>query len=92
MNSDFDLPAFLLSKLYDNMDWTNGWTLSDAFGKPSPGRRFVRAYWENGVFHLPEGLNSNGVLASMVGCNCLLDVPAGSDALKPGDPAEAILL
>ena len=67
-------------------------TLADAFGKPSPGRRFVRAYWENGVFHLPEGLNSNGVLASMVGCNCLLDVPAGSDALKPGDPAEAILL
>lgn len=66
--------------------------LADAFGKPSPGRRFVRAYWENGVFHLPEGLNSNGVLASMVGCNCLLDVPAGSDALKPGDSAEAILL
>ena len=66
--------------------------LADAFGKPSPGRRFVRAYWENGVFHLPEGLNSNGVLASMVGCNCLLDVPAGSGALKPGDEAEAILL
>lgn len=67
-------------------------TLADAFGKPSPGRRFVRAYWEKGVFHLPEGLNSNGVLASMLGCNCLLDVPAGSEALKPGDQAEAILL
>ena len=67
-------------------------TLADAFGKPSPSRRFVRAYWEKGTFHLPEGLNSNGVLASMVGCNCLLDVPAGSGTLKPGDPAEAILL
>lgn len=66
--------------------------LADAFEKPSPGRRFVRAYWEKGTFHLPEGLNSNGVLASMVGCNCLLDVPGGSGALKPGDPAEAILL
>ena len=30
MNSDFDLPAFLLGKLYDNMDWENGWTLADA--------------------------------------------------------------
>lgn len=30
MNPDFDLPAFLLGKLYDNMDWDNGWTLSDA--------------------------------------------------------------
>ena len=67
-------------------------TLADAFVKPSPGRRFVRAYWEKGTFHLPEGLNSNGVLASMVGCNCLLDVPAGSGTLKPGDEAEAILL
>lgn len=66
--------------------------LSDAFGKQSPGRRFVRAFWENGSFHLPEGLNSNGVLASMLGCNCLLDIPAGSDALRPGDEAEAILL
>ncbi len=66
--------------------------LADAFGKPSPGRRFVRAYWKDGIFHLPEGLNSNGVLASMLGCNCLLDVPAGSGALKPGDAGEAILL
>ena len=30
MNSDFDLPVFLLDKLYDNMDWDDGWTLSDA--------------------------------------------------------------
>ena len=30
MNPDFDLPAFLLGKLYNNMDWDDGWTLSDA--------------------------------------------------------------
>ena len=33
MNSSFDLPAFLLGKLYDNMDWDNGWTLSDAIAQ-----------------------------------------------------------
>ena len=33
MNSDFDLPAFLLGKLYDNMDWDDGWTLSDAIAE-----------------------------------------------------------
>ncbi len=66
--------------------------LADAFGKPSPGRRFVRARWKDGTFYLPEGLNANGVLASMLGCNCLLDVPAGSGVLKPGEEAEAILL
>ena len=40
MNSDFDLPAFLLGKLYDNMDWDNGWTLSDAFALAENIRRY----------------------------------------------------
>ena len=30
VDSTFDLPAFLLGKLYDNMDWDDGWALSDA--------------------------------------------------------------
>lgn len=66
--------------------------LADAFEKPSKGRRFVRAFWKEGTFHLPSGLHSNGVLASMAGCNCLIDVPAGSPALKEGAALEAILL
>ena len=40
MNSDFDLPAFLLGKLYDNMDWDNGWTLSDAIALAEDIRRY----------------------------------------------------
>lgn len=67
-------------------------TLADPFEKPSRGRRMVRAFWKDGVFHLPDGLHSNGVLSSMAGCNCLIDVKPGSPALKPGDSAEAILL
>ena len=67
-------------------------TLADAFGKPSKGRRFIRAFWEQGTFHLPSGLQSNGVLASMAGCNCLIDVPAKTPALNEGDSVEAVLL
>ena len=40
MNSDFDLPAFLLGKLYDNMDWDNGWTVADAFALAEDIRRY----------------------------------------------------
>ena len=40
MNSDFDLPAFLLGKLYDNMDWDNGWTLSDTIALAEDIRRY----------------------------------------------------
>ena len=45
MNSDFDLPAFLLSKLYDNMDWENGWTLADAvaLAEDKAGESFAKA-------------------------------------------------
>ena len=39
-NSAFDLPAFLLDKLYDNMDWANGWTLSDAFALAEDIRKY----------------------------------------------------
>lgn len=67
-------------------------TMEQAFEKPSRGRRFVRAFWEQGTFRLPDGLHSNGVLASMAGCNCLIDVKPGSPALEPGDAVEGILL
>ena len=40
MDSTFDLPAFLLDKLYDNMDWDNGWTLSDAIALAEDIRKY----------------------------------------------------
>ena len=40
MDSTFDLPAFLLDKLYDNMDWDNGRTLSDAIALAEDIRRY----------------------------------------------------
>ena len=40
MNSDFDLPAFLLSKVYDNMDLDDGWTLPDAIALAEDIRRY----------------------------------------------------
>ena len=40
MNSDFDLPAFLLSKLYDNMDLDDGWMLPDAIALAEDIRRY----------------------------------------------------
>ena len=39
-NQDFDLAAFLLDKLYDNMDWDDGWTLSDAIALAEDIRRY----------------------------------------------------
>lgn len=59
--------------------------LQENFGKPSKVRRFVRAKYEAGKVHLPDGLHSSGVLSSMSGCNCLIDIPGGSEAVCQGN-------
>ena len=70
--------------------------MADNFEKGIKGRRFIRAYLENGKFHLPNGLHSNGVLSSMAGCNCLIDTKTmenqESRSLNAGDKVSAILL
>lgn len=65
--------------------------LADNFPKKSGGRRFIRGKFENGKIFLPEQ-HASGSLFSAVDCNCLIDIPAGSDKLKIGDKVEVILL
>lgn len=62
------------------------------FGKSSPGRRFVRAVYTDGKVR-PSGFNhSPGALLSLLGCNALIDIPAGTGPLNPGDEVEVVLL
>ena len=64
---------------------------AQGFAKASPSRRFLRAYCQNGeVF--PPSAQANGQMRSMIGCNCLIDVPAGSEAIRPGDPVRILWL
>lgn len=66
--------------------------MADEFLKASPGRRWIRGKFRDGWIYLPEGLHSSGVLGSMAGCNCLVDIPAGTKALKKGQDMEVVLL
>jgi molybdopterin molybdotransferase len=67
--------------------------LRGAFNKKSVNkiRRFVRGWAEAGEIRLLPGEDSPSLIASMAGCNCLVDVPAHSSPLGPGDPVEAVL-
>ena len=62
------------------------------FNKVSIGRRFIRACCENGLVRLPNGLHSSGVIGSMIGCNCLIDIPEGNQGLKKGDCVCVVML
>lgn len=66
--------------------------LRNPFGKASPGRRFLRARWTgDGVFQ-PEGGHESGKLACLIGCNCLIDVPAGSPPLDAGATVRCVMM
>lgn len=66
--------------------------LTGGFPKASPGRRLIRARCEGDCVHLTGSNHSSGSLFSMIGCNCLIDIPAGSGPLQEGDEVEVILL
>lgn len=66
--------------------------MADEFRKASKGRRFIRATWRDGKIYLPEGLHSSGVLASMQGCNCMIDIQAGTPGLLTGDTVKVVML
>lgn len=65
--------------------------LADDFLKASPGRRFLRANYQNGHVSLP-GRNASGMLFSTMLCNALLDIPAGTPALHAGEEVEIVNL
>jgi molybdopterin molybdotransferase len=69
--------------------------LAGNFTKASPQRRIVRARWmKQGSDELIQitGSQGNGVLKSLVDCNLLVDVPAGSPPLAAGQVVSAFLV
>ncbi len=61
------------------------------FLKSSKVTRYVRGVYDNG--HVKTtGSNESGVLSTMVGCNCMVIIPAGSTGVEPGEEMDVLLL
>ncbi|WP_160684484.1 gephyrin-like molybdotransferase Glp [Clostridium sp. C2-6-12] len=67
-------------------------TMDEEFNKESKRRRFIRGFYNGGIVKLPQGKHSSGILSSMIGCNCLIDIRKGTLGLKKGDKVNVILL
>ena len=65
--------------------------LTTPYDKPSPRRRFLRGRYEDVQVTLPVG-HSSGQLASLVGCNCLAELPAGTPPVEAGQAIQVWLL
>ncbi|WP_434793849.1 Molybdopterin molybdenumtransferase [Terrisporobacter petrolearius] len=66
--------------------------MKDNFLKESKGRRIVRGIYKNNKVYLPQGGHSSGMMASMLGCNCLIDIKPGTKQLLKGDEVDIILI
>lgn len=66
-------------------------TAVTGFSKDSRKRRFLRGKAEGKEVWLPDQ-QANGQMHSMVGCNCLIEIPAGSGPVKAGDKVEVLWL
>jgi len=65
--------------------------LKDSFPKASHERRFIRAKMAGDGVHLPRGGHASGIMSSMAGCNCFVDIPAGTPPLEVGAEVEVVL-
>ena len=69
-------------------------TLTTGFSKASKGNRYLRAKAGGAAVTIPgEGsaeAHSSGSLSAMIGCNCLVKLPAGSGPVAPGETVEVL--
>ena len=63
---------------------------ASGFSKPSKTRRLLRGCYDGRSVSL-SGKQQNGQLTGGIGCNCLVDIPADSEAVQSGDVVEIIL-
>lgn len=66
--------------------------MEDDFLKESKGRRIVRGIYKNNKVYLPQGGHSPGMMASVLGCNCLIDIKPGTKKLLKGNEVDIILI
>lgn len=66
--------------------------LKEEFNKKSNKRRFIRAKLFNGEVKFNHTQHSSGVLSSMIGCNCLIDIPAGKEKLNIDDLVDVYII
>lgn len=72
--------------------WKKEGILTCSFGKYSERRRLVRAIYKDGFVYIPEGMHASGTLKTLIGCNCIMDIPAGSPALQAQDKVSVWML
>lgn len=66
--------------------------VENGYPKKSSVVRYVRAFYRDGIVKLTSGSNASGIISTMRGCNCLAEIPAGTEVLNEGDTVWVVLM
>jgi molybdopterin molybdotransferase len=67
-------------------------TILGSFPKKSPVTRYIRAFYRDHKVQPADGSNDSGTFSTLKGCNCLIEIPAGTPCVQEGDIVEVVLL
>lgn len=84
----------ILARMAGDLAWRPCWEqarVSTPYLKRSPTRRFLRGSFQSGTVAIPSK-QANGQMRSMIGCNCLLDIPAGTEQINAGDTVRVLMI
>jgi molybdopterin molybdotransferase len=63
----------------------------NSYPRKSPVTRYLRAYYRDHQVQLADGSHSSGVFSTLNGCNCMVEVPAGTPFVQKGDEVTIVL-
>lgn len=84
----------ILARMSGDLTWAPHWESAQAatsFLKRSPTRRFLHGYFQKGSVSIPSN-QANGQMRSMIGSNCLLDIPEGTEQINVGDTVRVLII
>lgn len=64
--------------------------IENSYPKKSGVTRYIRAFFKGDRVRITDGSNDSGILSTMAGCNCFVEVPAGTPAVKAGDEVDIV--
>ena len=84
----------ILARMAGDVAWEPHWEQAQAatsFLKRSPTRRYLHGNFQKGAVSIPSK-QANGQMRSMIGSNCLLDIPGGTERINVGDPVRVLMI
>lgn len=94
--ANFELLARpVLAALTGQKDWllpVENAVLQNDFRKPAGARRFLRGCLENGKVYINGKMQSSGAIASMVECNCLVEIRPDMAGAMAGETVQVYRL